>query len=251
MVFRQLHADSLEGRHFVERCAAETDTVLHVFVCLDSNARAVEIALRGWEIVAAHPHSYVHVRITSRASVAPILKAEAARISVFGMLEDSCTVEMVLAEQMEGLARAIHEEFLAARKADGSAAKRQGDPALADWDQLREDFRESNRQQADHMGIKLRAIGCRIVPAAAAGAAAEAFSAEEVEMLAELEHRRWNAGRWLSGWRYGKETDKARRIHNGLVPWKELTQAIKEYDRETVRKIPQWLADAGMKIVRG
>jgi hypothetical protein len=204
-----------------------------------------------WEIVAAHPISYVHVRITSRASVAPILKAEAARISVFGMLEDSCTVEMVLAERIEGLARAIHEEFLAARKTDGSAAKRQDDPALAEWELLREDFRESNRQQADHMGIKLRAIGCRIAPAAAADAAVDAFTAEEVEILAELEHRRWNAGRWLSGWRYGKQTDKARRIHNCLVPWKELTEAIKEYDRETVRKMPQWLADAGMKVVRG
>ena len=251
MVFRQLHADSLDARRFIEQCAAEADTVLHVFVCLDSNARAVEIALRVWEIVASHPNSYVHVRITSRASVAPILQAEGARISVFGMLEDTCTVEMVLAEEMESLARAIHEEFLAARQADGSAQKRQDDPALADWEHLREDFRESNRQQADHIGIKLRAIGCRMVPAEAAGEKVTDFSAEEIEMLSQLEHRRWYAGRWLSGWRYGKETDKARRIHNCLVPWEELTEAIREYDRETVRKLPRWVEKAKLKVVRG
>ena len=30
---------------------------------------------------------------------------------------------------------------------------------------LREDFRESNRQQADPFALKLRAIGCEIAPA--------------------------------------------------------------------------------------
>jgi len=33
------------------------------------------------------------------------------------------------------------------------------------WETLREDFRESNRQQADPFALKLRAIGCEIAPA--------------------------------------------------------------------------------------
>ena len=71
-------------------------------------------------------------------------------------------------------------------------------------------------------------------------------------MLADLEHRRWNAERWLSGWCYGSETDKLRRIHNCLVAWDKLPNEIKEFDREVVRKIPQWLANASpkLKVVR-
>jgi voltage-gated potassium channel Kch len=251
-------ADSLEARQFIEKCAKERDTVLHVLVCLDNNARAVEIGLRLWEIVAGHPAGYVNVRINSVASVAPILAQAAAGggtgrggIAAFGMVEDTCSEEMVLGERMERLARAIHEEFVASRKGDSQRGP--DDPALAEWARLREDFRESNRQQADHMGIKMRAIGCRIVPADAPGEAVTSFSAEEVEMLAQLEHRRWNAERWLGGWQYGKVTDKARRIHNCLVSWEELTEEIKGYDRETVRKLPKWLAGMKppMKVVRG
>jgi hypothetical protein len=165
------------------------------------------------------------------------------------MLEDTCSEDTFRGENVENLARGIHEDFVAARRNDPANPP---DAVMAPWDYLREDYRESNRQQADHMAIKMRAIGCRIVEASAPGDALPAFTLDEVEMLAQLEHRRWNAGRWLSGWRYGPQTDKPRRIHDCLVPWAELTEAMKELDRVPVRNIPQWLARAkpAMKVVR-
>jgi hypothetical protein len=53
-----------------------------------------------------------------------------------------------------------------------------------------DDFRESNPQQADHMPIKMRAIGCRIVEASKPGEPVTGFRTEEVQLLAALERRR-------------------------------------------------------------
>jgi hypothetical protein len=234
----QLHADSLETRTLIEQFAREPNTILHVFVCLDSDTRAVEIGLRLWELMAEHPDAHMNIRVKSEASLAPILSAAGTRVQAFGMLEDTCTEAAFRGERIEAIARAIHEEFAAARRADPAS---QNDASLAGWDRLREDFRESSRQQADHMAIKMRAIGCSIARASHPGKAVTEFTPGEVELLAELEHRRWIAERLLGGWRHGGKTDNDRRIHSALVPWKDLPTGAQELVRETVRKIPRWL----------
>jgi hypothetical protein len=78
------------------------------------------------------------------------------------------------------------------------------------------------------------------------------FAPSEVELMAEMEHRRWNAERWLAGWRYGTPSNKARRINENLVPWDDLPDSIKKYDRETVQDIPALvgLSKPPKKVVR-
>jgi hypothetical protein len=68
--------------------------------------------------------------------------------------------------------------------------------------------------------------------------------------MAELEHGRWNAERLRDGWRYGKKRDDSRKIHNYLVPWAELPDDIKVYDRGAVRAFPEILAKAGLEVRR-
>ena len=124
------------------------------------------------------------------------------------------------------------------------------DPSLRPWAALLDDFRESNRQQADHIGIKLRALGLEMTSAADTRDGITTFSIADIELLAEVEHRRWNAERWLAGWRYGTPSDKPNRINENLVSWNELHDSIKQYDRETITEIPKRLAAAKMKVVR-
>jgi len=64
-----------------------------------------------------------------------------------------------------------------------------------------------------------------------------------------MEHDRWVAERFLAGWTLGAK-DTERRISPYLVDWNDLTDEIKEYDRESVRNIPVILSLAGEKIVR-
>lgn len=53
------------------------------------------------------------------------------------------------------------------------------------------------------------------------------------ERLAEHAHDVWALGRLAQGWRYGPTRDDAAKTHPGLVPYAELSEAEKEFDRQT------------------
>ena len=118
------------------------------------------------------------------------------------------------------------------------------------WEELSEDLRESNRQQADDITAKLRAIGCEPRPAAEREPAAFVFTQVEVEKLAEMEHERWVAERRAAGWMAGPERDTERKITPYLVPYAELPEEVKEWDRQAVRAIPEVLAATGFELYR-
>lgn len=254
LTFHKLEAESLPARKLIERWANEPDTMLHLFVSLDSDARDLEVALRLRELLQGRPHCTLLTRFHSKQSVAPIVKAageESPGIIPFGMVEDACSDDAFNLTHTDSVARAIHERFVQRREA-GTQRTAVNDPALRAWPDLSEDLRESNRQQADHVRIKLRAIGCDLVDLSDARKPVTQFTPREVELLAEMEHRRWNAERWLAGWRYGTPSNKSRRINEYLVDWGLLDHSIQEYDRETVRDIPLLAAllKPAKKVVR-
>lgn len=141
-------------------------------------------------------------------------------------------------KHQDQLACAIHQDYLEKARSDGSYRRntRQHSP----WEDLPECFRWSNRYQADMIAVKLRRLG-RVVSKAGPGESGDPFTAGEIELLARMEHDRWWAERLLDGWRHGVARDDARRIHPDLVPYDQLTGAIKEYDRNTVRNIAMLL----------
>ena len=69
----------------------------------------------------------------------------------------------------------------------------------------------------------------------------------QVEHLAEIEHGRWNVERLLEGWRWGPIKDVKKRVSPYLVPWSELPDDIREYDRQFIRAIPETLANTGTR----
>ena len=71
--------------------------------------------------------------------------------------------------------------------------------------------------------------------------------AEYVEMLAEHEHEQWMAERISRGWTLGERDVKNKRTPY-LVPYDELTEEIKDYDRDAVRNIPALCDRIGMAI---
>jgi hypothetical protein len=252
--FHSAEAESLSARHLIEQWASAPDTLLHLFVCLGEDARTLEVALRLRTMLESRPESNLLVRIHTHHSLARILETasvEDSRLIPFGMTEDTCSTDAFRREHNEALARAIHEQFVLNREVD-SRRRSDNDPALRPWEELREDIRESNRQQADHIPIKMRAIGCRLSDLSANGEPVTTFSVEDVEVLARMEHARWNAERWIAGWRYGTPSDKTRRINENLVSWEELHESIRKYDRDVVAKIPELLRQAAptLKVVR-
>lgn len=132
-------------------------------------------------------------------------------------------------------------------KLDGLGSE---DPAMADWEMLSEDLRESSAQQADHIFWKLRQIRCTVERVTGREPVLLEFTKDEVERLAEIEHGRWNAERLLDGWTWGEKRVPARKISPYLVSWAVLPEKVKEWDRETVRKIPAFLAKIKLEVRR-
>src|ERR671932_2515539 len=120
-------------------------------------------------------------------------------------------------ELREVLARAIHESY----RAEQAGRKAADDLALADWDELPEHLRDSNRDQAAHIFQKLRALGYTVHEAGTGRAEPIAFTPEEVEPLAVMEHDRFVAERRAAGWRLGPERDVAAKVTPYLVSWDE------------------------------
>ena len=114
-----------------------------------------------------------------------------------------------------------------------------------------ETYRRSNRDLAFDIGAKLRRVDCAIEPMADWDAPVFVFSFDELELLARLEHERWSADRRRDGWVYGPERTAEKKLHPDLVPWEQLSEDVRDKDREAVRLIPGLLATyAGFSIVR-
>jgi hypothetical protein len=125
------------------------------------------------------------------------------------------------------------------------------DPSMADWDDLAPELKESTRAQADDIPRKLRAVSCFMLDQdrAAPLVHVPAFTTEELDMLSEMEHERFNAERLQRQWRMGpRSSDK--RTTPFLVPWRDLTDDWKDVDRVMVECVPRVLASAGWKIYR-
>ncbi|MEA1894954.1 MAG: RyR domain-containing protein [Euryarchaeota archaeon] len=154
--------------------------------------------------------------------------------------------DVILGASRERLAEAIHEKYLADQKDRKAAA----DPSMQPWAELDSGLKESNRKQADQIQEKLRRVHYGLQPVVEVGAILYEFTPEEVEILAEMEHERWVSERSADGF-VGDGTrvvDEKTSPH--LLPWGELTEEVKEYDRETVRGIPEFLAKARFEVYR-
>ena len=59
---------------------------------------------------------------------------------------------------------------------------------------------------------------------------------EQMEILAAMEHRRWAAVKWMTGWEKGPRDDAGKK-HPDLVPYDDLDEPTKQYDRDQVKGI--------------
>lgn len=71
---------------------------------------------------------------------------------------------------------------------------------------------------------------------------------ELAERIAENVHEVWSAGRMNDGWTYGEQRDDAAKKHPCLVPYSELTEVEKDYDRRTSQETIKLILKLGFKI---
>jgi hypothetical protein len=258
---------------WVDRPDARTTVV----VCLDSETEGFLCALN---LISAIDDDEIpiYVRATQGQSIGTLMEMAcseyrydrsvvqaANRIFPFGGSDTWCTRQWLIGEDPDRLARAVHENFKrpsptqAVTQQEANAEEPQATVPKR-WEELSHDLRESNHQVVDHISVKLRAIGCTRSRNASDGTVVTEFTNGQIELLAQMEHRRWCAERHLAGWRHGVPRDDRRKIHPMLVSWEELDQfdsqagkpvgTSKSLDRQQVAQIPKLLDLVGEKVVR-
>ena len=224
------------------------------YVCVDDESVAISTGLSLLECLR-DGGSRIVVRVNDESGLAVLLPtAESGDpigrlLHTFPVYERTCSPEMVLGGTHETLARAIHMEYVSQQTARGDTP--QTNPSLVPWDDLPPRLQDANRHQADDVGFKLAALGCRLAPLTDWDADRFSFSPEEIEELAEKEHERWMKDYLSAGWVYAPgEKQNHKKTHPSLVPWGELSEEEKDKDRDTIRSLPVFLARTGFQIER-
>ena len=68
------------------------------------------------------------------------------------------------------------------------------------------------------------------------------------EMIAKNVHEVWSKSRMDEGWTYGPERDDVHKKHPCLVPYEDLPEGEKEYDRNTALNTIKLVKHLGYKI---
>lgn len=147
-----------------------------------------------------------------------------------------------LLENLELLAIAIHARYNEKQLEDHPERPL----AYPDFSKLPDDLKYSNLRQAQNIVERLEQFGYTLRPKGGADAVTT-FAPELVERMAEAEHEAWMRERIASGWTLG-ERDVENKKTPYLVPYGELTDEIKDYDRDAVRNIPALAERIGMAV---
>ncbi|MGN1202629.1 MAG: RyR domain-containing protein [Eubacterium sp.] len=70
------------------------------------------------------------------------------------------------------------------------------------------------------------------------------------EKIAENAHEVWAAGRIAEGWTYGEKKDDTEKTTPCMVPYSQLPESEKEYDRNTVLETLKLIIKYGYKIIK-
>ncbi len=68
------------------------------------------------------------------------------------------------------------------------------------------------------------------------------------EKLAKNVHEVWSEGRIAEGWVYGESRDDVKKTHPCLVPYEDLPESEKDYDRSTAFQTLRLIVKLGYKI---
>jgi len=56
---------------------------------------------------------------------------------------------------------------------------------------------------------------------------------QKIEIIAQNVHEEWAQKRMSEGWEYGAKRDDTHKFHPSLIPYGDLSEEEKEYDRQT------------------
>jgi hypothetical protein len=187
----------------------------------------------------------IFVRVQSQKRLSDLLgkiadlPSHPHRLTGFGDLGEVVAPDALFDEQLDIMARAVHETYLARSTGDS--------PARLPWKTLPERYRHASRASADHIPVKLGHAG--YVMTRTPGPAVRVDDTA-VEMMAEAEHYRWSLELKAAGWRPGPERSDLLKTHPLLIGWDALPEKIRQENRDQIAMIPDIVTRAGFYLRR-
>ena len=222
-----------------------------IFICLPDNDDALNAGLAAAHAMTTGSDRVV-ICMSEPSPFGPVLGSQQAllddaegRLTVFEVIEEASVPERIKEDLTDQLGRAIHQAYVKNCEARGES--RLVNPSMRPWEDLPDHLKQANLAQAADIGIKLDTIDCVVIPESATNPHF-AFSNAEIELLAQLEHRRWIEERKGQGIVYGPVREGNQ--HPDLVDWQYLSEIAEDKDRDAIRELPMILWQAGFQILR-
>lgn len=162
-------------------------------------------------------------------------------------------------DEIERLARIIHENWYAINKSKGyvygetrnDKSKPPTHPLFRDYDELSEEEKEGNRRPALLTTQRLKAMGCDVVAGnqGVGGAMPDARTLPPAE-LGRAEHRRWMREKLVNGMAYGLETNDDLLLHKDLSRLDFLSGPEQRLHDSLEEAIKKFLANEELALAR-
>ena len=244
----EFHEGAIEDPVVLARAterAFQADAIPSLVICINDDSRSLICALTVQRMLEDREIP-IFVRMATDAGLTTLFNQDAstpglANLRVFGTTSSTGSVEAIIDEPADALARVVYAQ------AAGTVERPAGhgeDAHSSAWEGLHAVARHAYRLQADHIAVKLNAIGCVTVPDDQAEAVTE-FTPDEVGVMARMEHARRSAASLLAC--TSVVTDSSAPV---WIPWTALPAIDQEAIVESVRQIPTLLAQVGESIRR-
>lgn len=122
------------------------------------------------------------------------------------------------------------------------------------WDKLPLWLQEENVAAAVRISRMLAMVGLQLVPsddpAPDETPLVKKILELHLEFLAEEEHAGWMEHKLRNDWHYSPDRNDDARTHENLVPYADLADDVKHYDRNSILHITETVAVAGYRVIR-
>jgi len=217
----------------------ETDIPTGYFICEKDPALGATEALYLHEVTqqVIKRNAPIFVYMPSHSGLLKLLESNSGEPEVpdnifsFGQLEKVLSLDALMNDVLDEVGKTLHQGYLDIRKKSSDFGTK---PADVKWEYLSNHFKSVNRQAGDHVSVKLNSLNSSF--SLDKKRARVKYNSEEIEKLAEAEHRRWMSNYYINGWVYGTVRSEVAKVHPELLTWSALSDDSKEYDREQIRQ---------------